>query len=96
MSRKGMTIRQLAIRSGLGYATVHGYVTGSRGGTLPAHQNLLAIAQTLGVTIDELSGKKVPPPVPPDIQQIVQALERLSPADRAMIREMAERLKKGE
>ncbi len=57
LEKKGMTIADLARKSGIHYVTVHGYLTESKRGKYPELKNLIRLSEALDCRTSDLTGK---------------------------------------
>jgi transcriptional regulator with XRE-family HTH domain len=94
----GIPVKDLALRSGIKKKTLDSYL-GITAYT-PSATAAVSIAKALGVSVEYLvegteGGKNCPrPPLPQDIQDIVQAAARLNTRDRQVVLTLANTLQK--
>lgn len=96
--KNGLSQRDLAKKSGVSGPLISIYETGKNE---PSLENLIALAEALRITINDLTGypdarEPSAPPLTPEQKSILEAMDALTPEDRAMILQMAKRIKKGD
>jgi transcriptional regulator with XRE-family HTH domain len=97
LERSDMLVKELAARSGLKKKTIDSYL-GTRCYT-PSVKAAVSIAQALGVSVEYLvTGKKTAwdrplSSLPQDVQDIVDAVERLNMRDRQVVLTLANSLR---
>ena len=83
---KGLSQGDLAKRTGLKPAAISHFETGQR---KPSFDNLIKLADALGVSMDYLFGRDASDGSTP-AGELLQDFERLSPKDQEVIRDMAQ------
>ena len=89
---KGMLVKELAGATGISRKTIDNYLLTN--GTMPSADNAVAIAQTLGVTVDYLvTGREIlhtnnkvsRKPLSPEMRAIAESIEPLSKEERQVV-----------
>ena len=87
ISKRGLTQREVAARLETTETTISRYVTIGPKGRTPNVESLVALAETLNVSLDELVG--VEPPAKtrpsPDVSILVSCYQKASDADRQVL-----------
>jgi transcriptional regulator with XRE-family HTH domain len=86
--------RELAARLKINPATISWWkATDNRQRTVPGYEHMALLAQILGAPLDELYEafglRETPPAASAVVHEIMQVVQRLSPADQELIRELA-------
>ena len=90
LEKRGMTLRALAEKLGTTEVTVSRYTSGNR---TPNVETTVAIAEVLGVSLDQLVGYE-PPAAPrpsPDVTILLSCYAKASAADRSVLWSLMDR-----
>lgn len=91
---RDMTIHQLAQAAGVPYATVYDVVTGRRPVGGMATRNAVAVAQALGMSVEELMGS-APPTLTADEARLLDVFRNVPPFAQKMAIRMVENIAEG-